>query len=119
LLTFDSVNYTADRYGPDSIGYFGPDHNASILDDLQLSRVAPKPTSVFSGVSRTSAKWSRTVNLLDDFAVTPTAVLIMQVNSSIPVGMDSAELALYIARFKAYVALSSFNTLVADSKITY
>jgi len=116
-LTINTKTFTADRYGQDAIGYVGPAHTLSLLDDVQLSRVAPKPTSVFSGVGRTSAKLTRTLTLTD--ALTPTGNAIVSISVSVPVGAASADVDDLLNDMGSFLSSATAKTHVKGLQISY
>lgn len=116
-LTINAKTFSADRTGPDAIGYIGPAHTMSLLDDVQLARVLPKPTVAFSGVGRTSAKLSRTMTLTG--ALTPTGVGILQISVSIPVGAASADIDAVLNDMGAFLASATYKTHVKAQQINW
>lgn len=116
-LTPGALTYTPDSYQKDSVGYIGALKTASVKDDITLSRVLPKPTSVFSGVLRTRAKLVRTYTLTG--ALTPTGDVIVELNVSIPVGMSPTDIATVKGVVADIAAEADTLTLVRDGKITY
>jgi hypothetical protein len=116
-LVFNAKTYNADLFGVDAVGYVGAAKTLSIKDDLQLSRVAPKPTTVFSGVGRTLAKLTRTLNLTG--AVTPTGLVICSIGISAPVGAVAADLDSVVNDMAALMALASFKTHVKSQLISF
>jgi len=116
-LTINAKTYNADRFGQDAIGYVGPAHTLSVLDDVQLSRVAPKPTVTFSGVGRASAKMTRTLTLTG--ALTPTGNAICQINVSVPVGAATADVDSLLNDMGAFLSSASAKTLVEGLQISF
>lgn len=116
-LTPGVLTYSPDSYQKDSVGYIGVLKTASVKDDISLSRVLPKPTSVFSGVLRTRCKLVRTYALTG--ALTPTADIIVEVSASVPVGMSAADVATVKGVIADMVTDGDFLTLVRDGKVTY
>lgn len=116
-LTFNTKTYNADKYGVDAVGYVGSAKTLSVKDDLQLSRVAPKPTTTFSGVGRTKAKLTRTLTLTG--ALTPTGDVIVDINVSAPVGVASADVDAALNDTGALLSGADFKTLVKNLKISY
>lgn len=116
-LTINAKTYNADRFGSDAVGYVGPAHTVSVADDASLSRVAPKPTQVFSGVGRTSAKLTRTHTLTG--ALTPTGNSICQINVSVPVGVAGADVDSVLDDMGAFLASAAFKTHVKGQQITF
>lgn len=116
-LTINAKTYTADNYGANAVAYIGPAHTLSILDDTRLARVAPKPTSLFSGVGRTAAKLSRTLTLTG--ALTPTGVAILEINVSVPVGSAGADIDTLLNDMGAFLASASFKTHVKGQQISF
>lgn len=116
-LTPGALTYAADSYQKDSVGYIGALKTASVKDDLTLSRVLPKPTSVFSGVLRTRFKLVRTYNLTG--ALTPTGDVIVEGNISVPVGMAAGDVATVKGVLADFCGEADVLTLIRDGKITY
>lgn len=117
MLVINTKNFAADRYGLDAVGYIGPAHTLSTLDDVQLSRVMPKPTSVFSGVGRTSAKLTRTLTLTG--ALTTSGNAIVQINVSVPVGAASADVDALLNDMGSFLSSASAKTHVKGLQITF
>lgn len=116
-LTINAKTYTADSFQQNSVGYIGSAKTVSVKDDVQLKRVAPKATSVFSGVGRTQAKLTRTVTLTS--ALTPSGDAILSIDVSVPVGMTSADIDSMLNDFGAFLASASFKTHVKAQQINY
>jgi hypothetical protein len=116
-LVFNAKTYNADKFGADAVGYIGAAKTLSVMDDVQLSRVAPKPTVAFSGVSRTQLKGTRTLTLTG--ALTPTGQAILTVGVSIPVGAASADIDALLNDFGAWLAGADAKTHVKTQKISY
>lgn len=116
-LTINAKTYTADSFQQNSVGYIGSAKTVSVKDDVQLKRVAPKATSVFSGVGRTQAKLTRTVILTS--ALTPSGDAILSIDVSVPVGMTSADIDSMLNDFGAFLASASFKTHVKAQQINY
>jgi hypothetical protein len=116
-LSINAKTYTADNFGSNAVGYIGPSKTLSILDDTRMGRVSPKPTAVFSGVGRTSAKLSRTLTLTG--ALTPTGVSILEISCSIPVGTASADIDVLLNDMGAFLASATFKTHVKAQQISF
>lgn len=116
-LTFNTKTFTEDASGPTAYSYAGPAHTLSVKDYLTLKRTAPKPTSVFSGVGRTSAKLSRTATLTG--SLTPTGDAIIEVSVSVPVGMAGADVDSLLNDMGALVSGADMKTHVKQQKIAY
>lgn len=116
-IVFNAKTYTADKFGVDAVGYNGAAKTLSVSDDLSLSRVAAKPTTVFSGVARTSAKMTRTLTLTG--ALTPTGQAILQISVSMPVGAAGADIDALLNDMGALLSGADFKTHVKTQKISY
>jgi hypothetical protein len=116
-LVLNAKTYTADKFGVDAVGYIGAAKTLSVKDDLQLSRVSPKPTTTFSGVSRTQLKMTRTLTLTG--ALTPTGDSILTIGVSVPVGAASADIDSMLNDFGAWLAGADAKTHVKGPKISY
>lgn len=116
-LSINAKTYTADSYQQNIVGYIGPAKTVSVKDDASLRRTAPKPTSVFSGVGRTSAKLTRTLTLTG--ALTPTGEAILDISVSIPVGCASADVDTLLNDMGAFLASATFKTHVKAQQVSY
>lgn len=116
-LTINAKTYSADSFGATAVGYVGPAHTVSIKDDTRLSRTAPKPTSTFSGVGRTSAKITRTVTLTG--ALTPTWDAILDIQVTVPVGMASADVDTLLNDMGSFLSSATFKTHVKGLQISF
>lgn len=116
-LTINAKSFTADSYSPNAIAYFGPAHTQTLKDDVRLGRVFAKPTSVFSGVGRTSAKLSRTLTLTG--ALTTSGDAICEISVSVPIGAASGDIDSILNDMGAYLASASYKTLVKNQQIAY
>lgn len=115
-----SVNakvYTANNFSLNAVAYNGPAKTASVKDDLKLLQTAPKPTTVFSGVGRTSARLSRTLTLTG--SLTPTGDAVLEINVSVPVGYTAADVDTLLNDMGAFLASASFKTHVKTPQIAF
>jgi len=116
-LTVNASTYTLDAYpAANAAAYVGPAHTATVKDDLRISRVAAKPTSVFSGVVRQAFKLSRTHTLTG--ALTTTGDSITEVSFSLPVGISTANVDSICADLGAFLASAAFKTMVKNQVIS-
>jgi len=116
-LTVNAKSYTLDTYpSAQAAAYVGPAHTSSVKDDLRVSRVMPKPTSVFSGVNRQAFKLTRTHTLTG--ALTTTGESITETSFSIPVGTATADIDTICADLGAFIASAAFKTMVKNSVIS-
>lgn len=116
-LTFNTKTYTGDSFATNSIGYVGAAKTASIKDDLLLSRSAPKPTDVWSGLSRTEAKLTRTYSLTG--AKTTSGDGKVRVLVDVPVGMAAADIDTLLNDAGALVSGADFKNHVKAQKINF
>jgi hypothetical protein len=116
-LVINAKNYNADSYSTAKIGYIGGAKTVAVKDDVALSRTAPKPTSTFSGVGRTTSKMTRTLTLTG--ALTPTGDAIVEINVSVPVGYLAADVDTLLNDMGAHLGSASFKSLVKSQQITY
>lgn len=116
-LTINAKTYTADSFATDSVGYIGAGKTTSVKDDVVLRRLAIKPTSVFSGVSRTFAKLTRTLTLTG--ALTPNSDAYVNIEVMVPVGYAAADVDALLNDMGAYLASASFKTLVKARQVSY
>jgi hypothetical protein len=116
-ITVNITSYNADSFQKDQVGYIGPAKTVSVKDDLRLARTAPKPTTTFSGLARTSAKLSRTFTLTG--ALTPTGDAIIDVQVAVPVGYTAANVDSLLNDMGALLSSASFKTHVKSQQIAY
>lgn len=116
-LTVNAKAYNADRVGLDSVGYNGPAHTLSVLDDIQLGRTAPKPVASFSGVGKSSARLARTVTLTG--ALTPSGQAVISVAISIPVGTAGADVDSLLNDMGSYLSSASAKLHAKNLQITF
>lgn len=116
-LTINAKTYTADSFQQAAVGYIGSLHTVSVKDDVRLSRVAPKPTSTFSGVGRTSAKMTRTLTLTG--ALTPTWDAILDIGVTMPVGAASADVDSLLNDMGAFLSSASFKLHVKGQQVSF
>jgi hypothetical protein len=116
-LTPGALTYTQDSFERDRVGYIGPDSTPTIKDGIALSRTAPKPTSVFSGVSRFNWKFTHTVVLTG--ALTGYGDVIFEVNVAVPVGTSAVGLAALVDIFQSQMAEADFDTFINSNKIAF
>lgn len=116
-LSINSKTYTADSFKADLVGYIGTGKTLSIRDDVVLRRTAPKPTSVFSGVGRTTAKVVRTLALTD--ALTPTGDGSVEINVVLPVGVAGADVDALLNDFGAFLASATFKTHAKTQQVSF
>lgn len=116
-LTINAKTYTADSFGVNAVGYIGSLKTVSVKDDVSLKRTAPKPTAVFSGVGRTSAKLTRTLTLTG--ALTPASDALVDISVSVPVGFTGADVDALLNDMGSFLASASFKTHVKAQQINY
>lgn len=116
-LTINAKTYNADSYQQNIVGYIGAAKTVSVKDDVQLKRVAPKPTAVYSGLGRTQYKLTRTVTLTG--ALTPTSDAILTIDVAVPVGMASADIDSMLNDSGSFLSSASFKTHVKAQQISF
>jgi hypothetical protein len=114
-FTVNAKTYSADAIQKDAVGYVGPANTLSVKDQLRMSRVAPKPTSLFSGVARVEAKLTRTLALTG--ALTPTHDGIFAIPISIPVGAAPADVDAMCTDMSVFVGTAAFKNFVKQQLI--
>lgn len=116
-LNINSKVYTADAFAPDSVGYIGPLKTTSTKDDAVLRRLAIKPTTVFSGVSRTYAKLTRTLALTG--ALTPSGDAFVNVEVMVPVGYLAADVDTLLNDSGSFVSSAAFKAHVKSRAVNF
>jgi hypothetical protein len=114
-LSINGGTYTADSFEKNQVGYIGAAKTVSVKDDVRLARTLPKATSVFSGLSRTSAKMTRTLTLTG--ALTPSGDAIVDIQVAVPVGYTAADVDDMLNDMGAFLASASFKTHVKSQAI--
>lgn len=115
--TVNLKTYALFSASPNLVGYAGPANTASVKDRLNIGRTVAKPTSVFSGVTRSDGKMTRTLTLTG--ALTPTGEAILEIKTSIPVGAASADIDVLLNDMGAYLASAEYKTIVKNSQINF
>lgn len=116
-LPINSKTYTADSFATNQVGYNGPGKTGSTKDDVVLRRTAPKATAAFSGMSRTSAKLTRTLALTN--ALTPVGEAIIDIQVAVPVGYTAADVDTLLNDMGAFLASASFKTHVKTPQVAF
>lgn len=116
-LTVNAKTFTADSFQQSQIGYIGTLKTVSVKDDLVLRRTAPKPTAVFSGVGRTSAKLTRTFTLTG--AKTTSGDAILECAVSVPIGYSGVDVDALLNDMGAFIASATFKTHVKSQQINF
>lgn len=116
-LTFNSKLFSKESSGPNFAQYSGPAHTLSAKQLLRLARTMPKPTSVFSGVGRSQAKYVQQLTLTG--ALTSSHDGIIDTSFSFPVGASSGDVAGMITDYAALMAHAAMDTLVFNLLTEY
>lgn len=116
-LTFNTKTYNAQSYDRNLVGYNGPAHTLTVKDYLVLGMTKAKPTAVFSGVSRSMTKLTRTLTLTG--AETATGEMIFELKTSVPIGASSTDVNAAIADLAALLGLTSYQDLVNKQQISF
>lgn len=116
-LTINTKTYTSDSFQKDTVGYIGSLKTVTVKDDVKLARTAPKPTAVFSGLGRTSAKMTRTLTLTG--ALTPTGDAICEISVSVPVGYTAADVDTLLNDMGSFLSSASFKTHVKSQQVSF
>jgi hypothetical protein len=116
-LTPGALTYVADSFDQNRVGYAGPNQSPTAKDTIILSRVAPKPTAVYSGNQRYTWKSVQTATLVG--ALTGFGDVIFELSVSIPVGTPGATITTLVDGFQAQVAEADFQTFLETTKISF
>lgn len=117
MLVINAKNYAANSFQTNQIGYAGPGRTMSVKDDVVLKQTMPKPTTVFSGVSRSSSKLTRTLTLTG--ALTPTGEAIAEINVSVPVGAASADVDALLNDMGSYLSSATAKSVVKSQLLNF
>jgi len=89
-FTVNTKTYNLDTsLSANAAQYIGPANTFAVKDTAVLKRTPPKATATFSGVARSSLKFTKTVTLTG--ALTTTGDAIVEVSMSLPVGCSEAD----------------------------
>lgn len=116
-LTINAKVYNADSFQQNRVEYIGALKSVSVKDNLSTSRTVPKPTSVFSGVGKTTAKLTRTLTLTG--AKTLAGDGIVEINVSVPVGFAAADVDALLNDMGSFLSSASFKTHVKAQQISF
>jgi hypothetical protein len=116
-LTINAKTFANDSYALNGATYVGTTKTVSVKDDLSLKRTAPKPTDVFSGVGRTTAKLTRTFTLTG--AKTLASDAICEINVSVPIGYAGADVDALLNDMGSFLASVFFKTHVKGQQIVF
>lgn len=97
--------------------FLGPAHTQSVLDDIRLGLTVAKPTTVFSGVGRFSIKLTRTCTLTG--ALTTVGNLIIDIGSSIPIGVAGADVDAALNDLGALLSSATGKTMFKNQQISW
>jgi len=113
-ITVNAKSYTADGWDNNSVRFQGPSNTTSVKDRMLQKKSDPKPTALFSGVSRFQVKLTRTHTLTG--AKTTSADGSCDLNFALPVGIASADVDSYCADLGAYIATAGFKTALKTAQ---
>lgn len=117
-LVFNTKTYTADAASSaNSIPYNGPAATLAVKDRLDVSRVAPKGNSVYSGNARSRFKLTSTQTLTG--AKTTTGDSIFDINTSFPLGTSDAAIDAKCDDMAALIGSASFKTSLKKQQISF
>lgn len=114
-LVFAAKTYVQDvARGPDILRYLGPAHTLSANDYVDLTRIAPKPTSDYAGKGRSRLKLTRgstdgTARLGD---------VIVDLTISIPVGTQESEMDAVLADLASFLGTANAESFFQDQKLS-
>lgn len=108
-----TVTYTRFSEEPNKSVYVAGDHTPALPHTLSISRVFPKPTKDFAGVSRTRYKVTKGIALASGQVVN----LIAEVNFDYPVGVAEADYDKVTEEIKLLAAHSFLETLIDIQEI--
>lgn len=114
-MLINAKTYTPDAIGPNLVSYAGPNHTSSVNDKFAVGRTVAKPTALFSGVTRSDGKLTRTLTLTG--ALTPTGQAIFEFKTSVPVGAAAADIDTALNDLGAFIASATYKDVVKKSAI--
>lgn len=116
-LTFNTKTYTLDSNDSNSALYAGAANTFTAKDVTLLRRLAVKASDVFSGVSRTFAKLTRTLPLTG--AKTPTSDAYVNIEVMVPVGSAAADVDALLNDMAALLGSASFKSHVKARQVIF
>lgn len=115
-ITLNTLAYTQDpALNANLVPYIGPANTHTVKDQLVLGRTAPKPTSTFRGMARSSVKRAKTLTLDDG----SKADAIINVSVSIPVGAATADVNALRDDVGDFLISADAGTLINNHDLTY
>lgn len=112
-LTINTKIYKPYRQMADESRLAGPLHSMSSNDLLAIRRVFPKPVKGFLGVARPGVKMTRTCTLADG----TKKDAILDLGSSLPVGMTAADILAVKSDLIAFLGTSEADELFTQLDI--
>lgn len=112
-ITINTKTYKSYRTLADENRLAGPAHTLTANDTIALRRVFPKPVKDFAGVARPGVKIVRTCTLANG----STKDAILDLGSSLPVGMSSADVLALKADLAAFLGTTKADDLFTDLDI--
>lgn len=88
--TLVNKDYTRFEESPGKAVYIGPGHLPQARNTMSLARILPKRAGDYLGVTKTSAKFTQDVTVLDAKGASITAPVIFEVSASVPIGTTAA-----------------------------
>jgi hypothetical protein len=116
-LTVNAKAFTANQFNNTAVGYFGPAKTVTVKDDIKLGYTVAKSTDAFSGLSRSSAKLTRTHTLTG--AKTTSGDAILSIEVAVPVGSAAADIDALLNDMGSYLSSASCKTHVKNAQISY
>lgn len=112
-ITINTKEYKSYRTLADENRLAGPAHTLTTHDTIALRRVFPKPVKGFAGVARPGVKVVRTCTLANG----DVKDAILDLGSSLPVGMTSADVLALKSDLAAFLASGEADDLFTDLDI--
>lgn len=116
-ITFNTKTYQNNLFTPTSVAYIGPAKTVIVKDDLRLAMTLAKPTEVYSGMSRTQAKLTRSHTLTG--AKTSSGDSFVEINVGVSVGTASADVDALLNDAGALLSGADFKTHVKSQKVNF
>lgn len=116
-LSINAKTYSANSFGSNSVDFNGPNKTASVKDNALMRFLPPKPTAVFSGVTRAYCNLTRTLTLTG--ALTPTGDMAVKIEVMVPVGAASADIDTALNDMGAFLASATYKTHVKTPQINF
>lgn len=114
-IVVNTKSYSEDsQINRDAVRYAGPNQTGSVVDNIEVKRVAPKRTATYEGNARGGVRLTRSAVVNGK-----TLTAFINVDSSIPVGFPAADATALVNDAGALVTGTTGHGVIENAKIKY